>query len=72
MFIASASERCILSIAFRETTWNLEKVLCTKIFISNPVWNTLFLVKPHSLQDLSPPTSDWTQAMAVKAWTPNH
>ena len=26
----------------------------------------------HGLHDLSSPTRDWTPAMAVKAWNPNH
>ena len=31
-----------------------------------------FLVVLYGLQDLSSPTRDWTQAMAMRAWNPNH
>ena len=32
----------------------------------------VFLAVLRSLQDLSTPTRDWAQAMAVKAQNPNH
>ena len=31
----------------------------------------LYLATPHNLQDLSSPTKDWTQAIAMKAVSPN-
>ena len=31
-----------------------------------------FLAAPRGLWDLSSPTRDWTQTMAVKAQNPNH
>ena len=32
----------------------------------------IFLAQLDGLQDLSSPDRDWTQAVAMKAWNPNH
>ena len=50
---------------------DIQKLVCGKIWIPSQCCGC-FLTTPCSLQDLSSPTRDWTQAMAVKALSFNH
>ena len=42
------------------------------LFILYTPFYLIFHPRPHSLQDLSSPTRDWSHTLAVKVWGPNH